>query len=220
MKMKIRQIAVRIVLPLLLSGCVPVPSYSVDPYIGSLKQCLDIQGTYGIYSFYSPPDAQLQINVSLVDEAFPRALSKKFWENVRKKEFKTLDVIDDGKKKVTVRTWMTFKFLDDQRVAISIFNELGQEMSFVYNMKEPSREGVINMEDEQFTCNASSWQKSYARVAGGDGRGFKERRFAKLTKLADGSLKKESERDDWSGRLGLYMLNESKKTSPTTAKSI
>jgi hypothetical protein len=216
MKMKIRQIAVRIVLPLLLSGCAPVPSYSVDPYIGSLKQCLDIQGTYESSNFYTPPppEAQPRFNVFLIDETLPKVLGNVFWGKVRNKEFRLRDV-PDGKKAVYFRVWMTYHFLDDQRLAIYIFNEFGQEEKFVFNMKGASQKDLPWWEEEELTCNASSWQKSYTKTTGGgEGGGAKERRFVKITKTANGALKKESEWEFWRGRLGLYALDT---RSPSTS---
>jgi hypothetical protein len=130
---------------------------------------------------------------------------KKLIEKDRKGEFKYFDT-DKDRTFTRMRTWVVFKFLDDQRLAIDIFNELGQEVRFIHNMKEPVRDGLLKMEWEELTCNASSWQKSHSRATASDGQSFKERRFVKITKTANGSLIREGERDFWSGRLGLYTL--------------
>ncbi len=166
--MKLKQILFYIVLTGLLSSCVPVPSYSTDSYVGSLKQCLDIQGTYESTNSYASPDNQLRLNMSLVDEALPRGL----WEKMRGSSFKAGEPAKD--KYIYVRSWITFRFLDDQRTAIGIFNELGQEASIVYDMKESNRTGVFDSENEVLICNALSWQRSYTRVMGGGGGGGRE----------------------------------------------
>ncbi|MDR0247765.1 MAG: hypothetical protein LBI16_05170 [Burkholderiales bacterium] len=197
--MMIRQIAVGVALSCLLGSCFPVPSYSVDPYAGSLKQCLDIQGTYESTSFYNP-EGKYSRNSALTGGAQPVSL----WRKTQKGGFKQLDFAYSKTRPPYFKIWMRFKFLDDQRVEIGVFNELGQEVSVIYNMKAPDRGALTKSEDEEFTCNASSWQKSYTMTSGGEGGMQKETSFDKLTKLTGGMLKKESKTNFWRGQLGLY----------------
>ncbi|MCL2872739.1 MAG: hypothetical protein FWF41_07175 [Betaproteobacteria bacterium] len=194
--MKMKVIILLGIIVILLSSCVPVLSYSVTPYAGSLDRCLDIQGTYmELYKekLYKEGGGFGELS-DFLPRRFDRESNKEGFRYFYRGE-KKLNLID---------TWITFRFLDSQRLEATVFNIEGQSFTMVFNMQERDQESNWRKE-EKFSCDASSWQKSFTDFSMGEGGRSKSRRFMEITRYSSGVLKMEDKRDRWSGYFGLYM---------------
>ncbi|MDR2710514.1 MAG: hypothetical protein LBB65_04135 [Burkholderiales bacterium] len=185
---------------LFLGGCVPgillpVPSYSVDSYIGSLDKCLNIEGTYEARSYYrnySGEDPQ-------ISGTFGPGLS---YVTERKSDQKMSTWESKNGKIVYKKTWVTFQTIDNQRLEKTLFNEEGQARIDTIDMRKgppPPRVGS-GYADEEFVCDQTSWQWVYNDVSYGE-TSSKWRKYSKTTKLPDGTLRTEIKSDWWTASL-------------------
>jgi|GEM_PF-2515058 len=182
------------VVAIFLGGCFPFPSYTVDSYVGSLDRCLNIEGTYEPQSYYRnyPGGDSVLLGYFMSGQRYVVETRRKIdYSRKTTKEDKT------GDKK----SWYTFRFIDNQRMEITVFSEDGQAYIRVVDMQRDV-ESRWN-EDEEFTCNQNSWQWTYSSVSYG-GAGSKWRRYAKTTKLQDGALRVETKTDMHAGIYGGY----------------
>jgi len=92
------------------------------------------------------------------------------------------------------KMWAAFQFIDNQHLEITLFNEDGQVSTSITDMQKG--DNPQSNESEKFVCNQTSWQwaavrdSSYSKVR----RSYK---YAKTTKLPDGTLKIESKFYEW-----------------------
>lgn len=191
--MKMRHIVLWATTPLLFGSCV-VPSYPVESYAGSLDKCLDIQGTYQNLYYRQP----YRLGV-LTWALLPKQFGKKAQENGFK-----YNIILEGKNIKPLKTWVTFRFLDNQNLEATVFNTDGQSFAMVFNMQKKEDE-LEWYEREGFVCNKHMWQRSYSTTSSAEGTRRKRRLFTEITKQDSDALKSVGKGDSWSGALGLYL---------------
>ncbi len=180
-------------------SCAPVPSYSVDSYIGSLNQCLNIEGTYENENYYrNYPNSFATMYIYF--------LPRLFIEREGDRVISSGEKIELGKKVFSKKAWFTFRILDSQRLEATFFNVEGEHLITVINMQKKKISPSWPAQSEEFTCNQVSWQRAYSEVFYGEAS-RKRREYSKTTKLADGMLKIEVKNDGWQGGYfpGLYM---------------
>jgi hypothetical protein len=201
--MKLKRLILPSVVAILFSSCgLPAPSYSVDSYAGSLDRCLDIEGAYENQNYYRDfPGGHMRIDSYLLPiQKFDRALSKARTE----KKIILWEVIKEEKKTVFKKAWITFRVINAQQLEITIFNIEGQSFTKIINMQEKVEVPSWLNENEEFTCNQTSWQRTYSSVSYRESGSDKIRIYSKATKLPNGTLRIEGKYDDLMGSLGLY----------------
>jgi hypothetical protein len=196
--MKLKSLTFLGIAVVLLSSCVPVPSYSVDSYIGSLDRCLNIEGTYEIESYYrNYLEGFVDLNVyfgpgpSYIKE-------KKVDVNF------TLIEKREEKRVIFKKAWRSFRILDSRYLETILFNIDGQSSVTIIDMNEKQKVPSRPVQHEEFTCNQSSWQRAYSSVSYRESGSDKTRRYSKTTKLPNGTLRIEAKYDEFSGAFGLY----------------
>ncbi len=186
--MKLKRLIISGIVLVSFEGCAPVPSYSVDSYVGSLDQCLDIEGTY---------EKGLSLS-SFLPSKFGSAIG--YAE--RNKFFSYREQSDKGDSYTLKKTWLTISSLDKQHLKAILFNIEGQTVEVVIGMYE--KRDLPRGGEEDFSCDKTSWQKSYAQTSHGEGGSRKWRTYSKVEKLSDKALKKETKNNSWGGFFGLY----------------
>ncbi len=181
-----------------LSSCVPVLSYSTDSYVGSLDQCLNIEGTYERENYYR------NYRDGYVDLDFYFGPGNSYIKE-RKGYIKNLlwERSPDGKKDILRKAWVSFRVLDNRHLEITYFNELGQSDAKIVDMDGKQKVLPRPVQSEEFVCNQTSWQRAYSQAQHGESSN-KSRLYSKTTKLPDGTLRMEAKYDAWGGALGLY----------------
>lgn len=183
----------------LLSSCVPMPSYSVDPYTGSLEQCLDIQGTYENENYYRN---YTNVRVGLAG-VFPLAFSRDLQKEKGNDLYSTRS--SEGQR-ITKKSWVHFHFVDSQHLEITVFNTEGLSFKGAVDMNVKGNfEWYVK---DEFSCNKTSWQHAYSISRSSDGHSTKERRFNRVSRLPNGMLRMEALFDAGGGTLGLYSIDK------------
>ena len=186
--MKIKSLS--LTLALLLGGC--VPAYTLEPYAGSLRKCADIQGTYnGLFSLYIiTPKAEEQFSAA-------RSLGKYEIYAPPPKPF------PPSWKPVYYKSWASYKFLDDQRLEIVLFNEIGQSVVSVIDMRE---------EAENLSCTPELWERSYKKTSGGEGGTSRILKYSKATLVEGRKVRAEYRSQSWAGYFGLTPIKKNENS--------